>query len=166
MDSVHRGRYVEPTRLSVAEYLDQFLADYAETNCRPRTVQGYRDIIRVHLKPGLGHTPLVRLTPQDIQRYYTEKLRSGLAAQTVRHHHTLLHRALEIAVDWELLERNPSDRVTPPTPGPSPARSLDPEEVRSLLAADGLPPAHPSGPAETILAPVSLGVAQVVPLSL
>ena len=99
MDSVHRGRYVEPTRLSVAEYLDQFLADYAETNCRPRTVQGYRDIIRVHLKPGLGHTPQVRLTPQDIQRYYTEKLRSGLAAQTVRHHHTLLHRALEIAVD-------------------------------------------------------------------
>ena len=133
LESLRRGHYLEPTNLTVGEFLDQFLVDYAEMNCRPRTVQGYRDIIRVHLKPSLGYVPLARLSAQDIQRYYALKVRGGLSAQTVKHHHTLLHRALEIAITWELLERNPSDRIVSPTPGPSPAKALGLEEVRRLL---------------------------------
>ena len=135
LDSVRRDRYFEPTRLTVAEFLEQFLTDYVETNCRPRTAQGYRDIIRGHFQPSFGYVLLARLTAQEIQRYYAGKLRAGLSTQTVTHHHTLLHRALEVAIDWDLLERNPSDRIHPPRPGPSPARTLDLEEVRRLLAA-------------------------------
>ena len=133
LDSLRRGRYVAPTRLTIAGFLDQFLSDYVETNCRPRTAQGYRDIIRVHLKPALGHLPLAELSPQTVQRYYAAQLRAGLSAQTVKHHHALLHRVLGLAVAWELLERNPTDRATPPAAGPSPARTLVPEEVRALL---------------------------------
>lgn len=75
-----------------------------------------------------------RLSPQEVQRYYAQKLRDGYPPRTIRHYHTLLHRALEVAVTWELLERNPSDRVTLPAAGPSPDRCLDPEEVRRLLS--------------------------------
>ena len=45
LDSVRRDRWFEPSTLTLADFLGQFLADYAEINCRPRTVQGYRDIV-------------------------------------------------------------------------------------------------------------------------
>lgn len=135
LDSLRRDRYVTPTNITLADFLGQFLRDYAEVNCRPRTVQGYRDIVRVHLEPGLGSVRLSRLTAHDIQRYYAARLRGGLSPLTVRHHHRLLHRALEIAVMWELLERNPSRRITLPAVGPSPARALSADEVRRLLDA-------------------------------
>ena len=135
LDAISRDRYFSPTSITLGDFLDQFLRDYAEVNCRPRTVQGYRDIIERHLTPGLGHVRLSRLAAHDIQGYYAGKLRGGLSPLTVKHHHGVLHRALEIAVIWELLERNPSHRITLPAVGPSPARALAPEEVRRLLDA-------------------------------
>ena len=38
----------------------------------------------------------------------------GLSPQTVKHHHTLLSRALNLAVKWKMLSRSPMDRVEAP----------------------------------------------------
>ena len=135
LESLRTDRYFEPTRMTLGEHLDLFLSNYAEINLRPRTVQGYESIIRVHLKPHLGYIPLTRLSALDIQGYYAMHLRSGLSALTVRHHHRLLHRALEVAIDWGLLERNPATRIRLPAPAKSPARMLSPDEARQLLVA-------------------------------
>ena len=135
LDAISRDRYQAPTTITLGDFLVQFLRDYAEINCRPRTVQGYRDIVRGYLAPALGHVRLSRLTTHDIQQCYANELRRGLSPQTVRHHHRLLHRALEIAVMWELLDRNPARRISLPAVGPSPARALSPDEVRALLDA-------------------------------
>ena len=85
LESVRQDRYFEPSRLTLAEFLDQFLTDYVEPNCRPSTVRGYRDIIRVHLKPVLGHALLSRLSARDIQHYYAEKLRDSNPRRVVEH---------------------------------------------------------------------------------
>ena len=142
LDALRRDRYVPPSSITVAGFLGRFLVDYAEVNCRPRTVQGYRDIVRLHLAPGLGRLRLSRLTAQDVQGYYREKLGQGLSVQTVRHHHELLHRALEVAVTWELLDRNPSDRVRLPAAPRYPARALTSAEARWLLEVVRSTPYH------------------------
>ena len=85
LESVRQDRYFEPSRLTLADFLDQFVAGYVEPNCRPSTTRGYRDMIRVHLKPGLGHVPLSRLTAWDIQHYYAEKLRDSNPRRVVEH---------------------------------------------------------------------------------
>jgi integrase len=64
----------------------------------------------------------------------------GLSPQTVLHHHRLLHRALEQAVKWQLLVRNPCDAVEPPTPAPVEMRALTgAESIQLLQAAEGTP---------------------------
>ena len=100
------------TRLK--EYLQRWLKDYVQSNLSPRTAEGYEHICNHHLIPTLGDTPLSNLRPEHFQQYYSDKLSSGLSAQTVRHHHTCLHKALQTAMEWGLLARNPADAVTPP----------------------------------------------------
>src|SRR5437763_1542063 len=52
------GTYIEPARLTVGEYLDYWLENYASSNVSGKTLEGYREFIAVHLRPALGHHPL------------------------------------------------------------------------------------------------------------
>lgn len=120
-NQVDTGTFVEPKRTTVAEYLHFWMEKYAKPNLGPRTCEGYDTIIRRHLVPGLGSVILARLEPQHVQAYYADKMTNGrcdgtgaLSARTVRHHAMLLHKALESAVKWRILARNPADAVDPP----------------------------------------------------
>jgi len=123
-DMLHQldtGTFMKPGKTTLAEYLERWLKDYAWPYLAPRTAEGYESIIRQHLIPKLGNIILTQLKPEHLQKYYSEMLRSGrcdsscgLSAQTVRHHHTALHKALQTAVEWGLLSRNAADAVRPP----------------------------------------------------
>jgi integrase len=83
---------------------------------------------------------LAALRPEHIQRYYTRLVSEGdgsgpLSAQTVLHHHTMLHGALRHAVRTGLIPRNPADAVEPPRPRRYEARTLTAEEAQTLLRA-------------------------------
>lgn len=143
-----RGTYVEPTRLTVAEYLERWLADYAKPNVAPKTFERYEGIVRNHLVPALGSVPLAKLQPLHIQEYYSRALQSGrrdrrpgnLSPTTVLHHHRLLREALGQAVRWQVIPRNPADAVEPPRPAAKELRVLTAEQVDRLLeVAKGTP---------------------------
>jgi len=99
------GTFIKPGKTTFGEYLERWLRDYAWPNLSPRTAEGYESIIRCHIIPALGKILLTRLKPEHLQRYYSEKLSAGrydgngsLSRTTVSHHHTCLHRALEMAL--------------------------------------------------------------------
>src|SRR5579884_1208093 len=124
------GSFVEPNRLTVADYLRKWIEDYARPNVAGKTFERYKQIVEDELIPGLGAVPLHRLQPLQIQNLYSEQLQrgrkkgtkndagevveAGLSAQTVLHHHRVLRKALAQAVRWNRLVANPADRVEPP----------------------------------------------------
>ena len=68
------------------------------------TVYGYRNMIENYLIPRLGKIQLQALTPQKIQRYYTDLLtKTTLSSNTVRKHHDLLRTALDVAVRQQMI---------------------------------------------------------------
>ena len=138
--SLDTGGYVEPTKLSVAEYLARWLADYAKPNTAVTTFDRYSDIVKLHLVPALGATLLAKLHPLQIQSHYAEAMETGrrdgsggLSAQTVLHHHRLLKGALRQAVKWRLLTRNPAEAVEPPRPERHQIKTLTEDETARLL---------------------------------
>ncbi len=133
---------MKPGKTTLAEYREKWLKDYAWPNLAPRTAEGYEHICRRHLMPSLGNTTLTALKPEHLQRYYSEKLVGGrcdgkgaLSPRTVRHHHVTLHDALEHAVKWGLLVRNPADAVTPPRYQRHEMHTLDEQGIHTLLEA-------------------------------
>ncbi|MBA4541952.1 site-specific integrase [Thermoactinomyces daqus] len=139
---LNQGVFIEPSKITLEDYLKRWLQDYALTNCAPRTYEGYESIIRNHLIPSLGKITLDRLKPMHIQKYYSDKLdhgrsdkKGGLSARTVHHHHRLLHKALEQAVKWQVITVNPVRAVSPPKPKRKQIQVLTRDEVLLLLKA-------------------------------
>ena len=51
MNEINLGAYVEPSRMLVRDYLDQWLKDYAEQSVSPKTRERYWEIIEGHYCP-------------------------------------------------------------------------------------------------------------------
>lgn len=158
LHALDTGGYVEPSRLTVAEYLETWLADYAAHNVSPRTFDRYCDVVRKHLVPAFGDVRLNQLTPVRIERYYAAALDHGrlrpvkpkstgengaeaarepicgLNAHTVLYHHAVLHGALKRALRLGLLAANPCDRVDPPRKPRAEMKALDEMDTERLLA--------------------------------
>jgi integrase len=64
---------------------------------------------------------------------YAKRLEAGTSPRTVAHLHRVLHRAFGQAARWDLLNRNPVERVDPPRVARAPMRTLTTEEARRLL---------------------------------
>lgn len=134
------GSYIEPSKISLSVYLNQWLRDYAKPNTAPTTYERYADIVSLHLIPALGEIALAKLQPLHIQAYYAEALQEGrrngtggLSARTVHHHHRILKQALAQAVKWQLLNRNVADAVTPPRPERHEMAALDEPQTVELI---------------------------------
>lgn len=145
LTAIATGLYVEPAKLSLADFLRAWL-EHVQTTVSAKTFERYRGIVEAHLIPHLGAHPLARLQPLHIQAYYAGALQGGrldgkpggLAPQTVLHHHRVLKEALGQALRWGLLARNPADAVDPPRVARGERRTLTPAEcVRLLQAARG-----------------------------
>jgi len=137
------GTYVEPGKLTVGEYLERWLADYAKPNVAAKTFERYEGIIRRHLIPNLGGYPISKLQPLHVQEYYSRALQNGrldkrpgnLSPTTILHHHRVLKEALGQAVKWQIVPRNPADAVEPPRPARNEMRVLTAEQIDRLLEA-------------------------------
>ena len=149
LHQIDTGTYMKPAKTTLAEFLQRWLMDYVWPNLAPRTAEGYDSIIRQHLIPGIGAIPLIKLNPEQLQRYYSEKLANGrcdgqgaLGRTTVSHHHTCLHRALSMALKWGLISRNPADAVTPPRPQRPEIQTMNENEVQTFLKTAKETPYH------------------------
>lgn len=127
------GLYVAGPSQTLEQYLADWLRD-ASARLAPRTVERYRGLIAIHVNQALGQRPLRKLTAQEIARLYAD-LRERLAPASVAQLHAVLHSALEQAVRWHAIPRNPAAAVRAPRPVRRELRFLDPGETRRLIEA-------------------------------
>lgn len=119
---------------TLGEFVERWLEEYAKPNVSPTTAETYVKIARAHIIPVLGKIPLKDLKPEHLQHFYSERLGKGLSPATIRHHHMLLHKALNDAVKWGLLARNIVDAVSPPLNTRKEMRILDDTEINKVLS--------------------------------
>lgn len=132
------GLLIEPARTTVGEYLDQWIESAAKVRVRPRTLQGYEELLDRYIRPSLGNCRLAKLTPLEIQRTYARLLEQGLSPKTVRHAHGVLRAALNQAIKWRLLVANPALAVELPKLRKKEMAALSPAQAVCFLrhAAD------------------------------
>jgi hypothetical protein len=63
---------------------------------------------RTHLLPAVGQVPLQQLTTAMLNALYAQLLAQGTGSRTVQHVHATIRNALNDAVRWGLLTRNPA----------------------------------------------------------
>jgi integrase len=142
LKSLDEGSYVEPSKTTLAEYLDRWLSTYAKPNVAGKTYERYQQIIDNNIKPKLGSIKLSRVTPIQIADFYawaltngSKRRKGGLSARTVLHFHRVLHEALQQAVLWQLRSTNPCDAVEPPSPDDKEMKAVDEDGSAWLITA-------------------------------
>jgi integrase len=95
---------------TLEQYAEQWLETYAKLNCKESTYVRYEGVLRNHLIPALGQTPLNSLTREAIKQLLVGK-RQTLTPSSVRNILTPLREMLRHAVDDEILPSNPAAQV-------------------------------------------------------
>lgn len=116
----------------LGDYCRRWLEDVASRSVRWHSQRCYTSRLQ-HVADKIGHVRLRDLAPAHIQRCYRQLLDDGLAPATVHSIHVTLHTALETAVEWDWLMRNPTDRVRPPRVPQAEMPSLSVQQARILI---------------------------------
>lgn len=130
-----QGIAIKSSTVTVGSFLQNWLDEAVRPNVRPWTYKGYEVIVRCHLTPDLGHIPLVKLGPQEVQALINRKREAGLAPKYVQSIRGVLRTALNEGMRWEMVHRNVAALVRVPRSEPKAIRPLSPEDARVLLTA-------------------------------
>jgi len=146
LSELHRGDFVEPSKMTFSEFKDRWVVNYAEGQVRQSTMTLYGTLFRRHLIPFFGDFPLADIGVEDVQRFKTIKLKQKkhpeksiggkgkvLSPQTVKHMLRLLRQMLDHAVEWGYLRKNPAKSVKHPSIPKKEMDCLSPNEVNRLL---------------------------------
>jgi integrase len=115
---------------TLAQYLDSWLASI-EPSIQWSTYKQYSILVRKHIVPSIGSTPLRLVGPQHVQ-----ELIVGMASRpsNARHARRLLYQALETAAQWDLIPSNPVKKTKAPRVTKKSIAPLRPPEIKSFIA--------------------------------
>jgi integrase len=87
--AVETGTELSGAKLTVADYAERWL-DAKRKTVRPKTLERYADLFRLHIVPVIGNIQLSKLRPLHLEKVYEQAFERGLSAQSVRHIHRVL----------------------------------------------------------------------------
>ena len=106
-----RGINVKPSKLTVGDFLANWLKNTVESSVRPKTYRSYEQMVRNHLAktvpgeewkerhldavPGLKDVKLSKLSLDRMQRFWQEKLEAGNSPALVKYLRVVLRIALD-----------------------------------------------------------------------
>ena len=141
---VDKGTYIEPNKITLAEFLGKWLPICAPGLAKT-TLHRYKAYVDFHIIPALGKFPLQRLTALQVQEFANRLLENGnlglgrrgkgCSVKSVRDCICLLKQALDQAVEWEMLARNPAKKVKIPRLVHKEPQILTEEQVVKVLDA-------------------------------
>lgn len=139
---IRTGSFVEPTKLTLGEWLNRWLYDYMKPSIRPTTWASYETTVRVHIIPTLGHVQLKKLQAADLQRLYNDKAKNGkvdgsggLSSRMIHYIHLVVHSALKQALKEGIISRNVSEATKLPKLVYKEKQPFTTAEMRIFLSA-------------------------------
>lgn len=107
---------IEASSVLFLDAMEEWLNDVMVSQVRKNTLNAYKKTFAYHIKayPDFQGLKLQDLSPRILQGFYNAKVKSGLSPNTVQKLHANLHKFLKYALCLDMVERNPTDRVTVP----------------------------------------------------
>lgn len=141
------GQVVDRSRLTVGEYLEEWLAAKVESgNLRPSSAWSYEHYVRSYLRPFIGHLRLSDLRVHHVEAAYAAvragnperakaKGRRAVGPTTQRRIHATLMSALNGAVKRRLIPLNPAVHAELPKASRPRVEPWSPAELGAFLDA-------------------------------
>ncbi|MET0647492.1 MAG: site-specific integrase [Pyrinomonadaceae bacterium] len=116
LGEVDSGSYFEPSRTTVKDFVEkEWLPQKAREGVRvASSLKTYKGVVSCHIIPALGHLPLGRVTPRDVQGLYNAMQDARHAAATMKLTRAVVGMVFRQAVLWKYLRANPAEGIKLP----------------------------------------------------
>lgn len=109
-----QGSYIEPSKITVGEYMLDFVNNTLRQQVEPNTFEQRLAFVNNHIIPHIGKIKLTDLSPAHIQKFYNT-LREKFGAGHVQNVGNLLNKGYRQALLWNMVNRNPVSLVKKPS---------------------------------------------------
>jgi integrase len=129
-----------------AEFFERWHREYAALHCAPKTSERYLELGHIASRY-FGDQPLDCLDTMQLQEAFNQLLARGgrktkpypqgrpLSAKTVVHIQNVVQKCVDLAVDWNIITRNPMLKVRKPKLVKKKPRVLDAQALAGFLAS-------------------------------
>lgn len=135
LTAVDNGTYQEPMKLTVGDWVQEWLDTYAAHSVKEYTLSTYRLIQKNHIKPRMGAMKLQAVRGNHIQKFYNDLIAAGLTGKTVKNISAVLHKSLDRAVKLGYITANPCDAADLPKVKNKEIHPLSDAEIPLFLKA-------------------------------
>lgn len=108
------GSHINPSTISYADYLDEWLHVYAKTNLKSSTYESYQRMIKNHIIPELGIYKLKNISPVKLQTFINNKAEQYSRSTLIVMQSILKKSFYYAAVTAQYLKANPAEHLTVP----------------------------------------------------
>ena len=148
-EKIRNGDSVAADKTTLKEFVDRWLDEYAPQNLQEGTIEDYKDELNKKILPVLGHLKMSELRPVKLNSVFSamtkdgarkDGRKGGYSKNTIKKTQDVLSSILRTATDWEVLDKNPMDRVR--VMGDDPADRIEfftPEQAAAFLNYIELP---------------------------
>lgn len=148
-EKILSGECVAAEKTTLKEFVDRWLEEYAPQNLQPGTVEDYKDELDSKILPILGHLKLSEIKPVVLNSMFVAMTKDGArkdgrsggySRNTIKKTQDVLSSVLRTATDWEIVEKNPMDKVR--VVGDAPGDKIEfftPDEAATFLNYIELP---------------------------
>lgn len=122
-ERVKNGKYLKGEKITFKDFTNRWLQEYANQQLEITTIADYTDLLNQMIIPAIGHLKLSKIQPLHLQSYYNNLLEDGIrkdgkeggySTATIKKCHAVISSILTTAVQWQIIESNPCERVSPP----------------------------------------------------
>lgn len=119
--------------MTLKQFANEHYLPFVES--RNRACRNDRTMLQKRILPLFGHLPLSDIKRHEIQKFHTSLRDEELAGATCDHYVKLIRHSLNLAVEWEFLDKNPADKIPLFKEDNKRERYLTEEEQERLLAS-------------------------------
>lgn len=117
---IRNGSAMNGRKITLKEFSDRWIAEYAMVNLQPGTVTKYLQELNDKILPALGHLKLSELKPHRINSFFASLTKDGARKDgrpggyskgSIIKTRNVLSSILRTAAEWEIIDSNPCDKV-------------------------------------------------------
>ena len=132
LNQLNEGTYVEPSKMTLNEFLDIWI-ESKKLTVKVNTQQKYHYILQNHIRPFLGQMRVASIKPLHISQLYSELHEKGRSNATMQSVHTVLVNIFNEAVKLQVVTQNVVVAISKPQHKPQEMNIWNQEEVQKFL---------------------------------
>lgn len=113
-------------------YAANWIGITVPATCKPSTESDYKGILKNHVMPVFGKTPVNEINKFMVKNFLLKKVNHAFASSTVTHMKNVISGVLNLAVDDEVLPTNPAHNIGKIFKKQNPKPKIDPFNVDEL----------------------------------